>query len=67
MEQSYIYSIVQKYEEDLQKVKQNGYALAFVKEQTPEICWAAVKQNGGALYFVKDPILQEQIKIHFNL
>ncbi|MBQ3421636.1 MAG: DUF4116 domain-containing protein, partial [Romboutsia sp.] len=31
-----------------------GYALQFVKEQTPEICLEAVKQNGYALQFVKE-------------
>ena len=67
MEQGYIQSIIQNYEEDLQKVKQNGYALAFVEEQTPELCFEAVKQDAHALYFVKDPVLQEQIKLHLNL
>ena len=34
----YITDIIARYEADLQKVKQDGYALQFVKEQTPEIC-----------------------------
>ena len=34
------------YEQDLAAVKQYGWALEFVKEQTPEICIEAVKQNG---------------------
>ena len=37
----------------LQAVKQNGYALQFVKEQTVEMCLAAV-QYGWALRFVKE-------------
>ena len=41
-------------EECLEVVKQNGYALAFVKEQTEEICLVAVKQDGMALEYVKD-------------
>ena len=34
-----------------QAVKQSGYALKFVKEQTPEICLEAVKQNGLVFIF----------------
>jgi len=41
-------------ERALNFVKQNGLALEFVKNQTPEICLAAVKQNGLALEFVKN-------------
>src|SRR5574344_798628 len=33
-------------------VKRDGYALRFVKNQTPEICLEAVKQNGFAIRFV---------------
>ena len=38
----------------LEEVKRNGINLCFIKEQTPEICLAAVNQNGGALIFVKE-------------
>ncbi len=38
----------------LEAVKQNGYSLECVKEQTPEICLAAVKENGNALEYVKE-------------
>ncbi len=38
----------------MQAVQQNGDALEFVKEQTPEICLAAVNQNGRGLLFVKE-------------
>ena len=38
----------------LEAVKQNGYALAFVKEQTHEMCLEAVKRDGLALEYVKD-------------
>lgn len=31
------------------------YDLGRLKEQTPEICMAAVQQNGLALFFVKEP------------
>ena len=34
-------------------VKQNGYALKFVKVQTEDICKIAVQQSGYALYYVK--------------
>ena len=36
----------------LEAVKQNCYALQYVKDQTPEICLGAVKQNGQALQYV---------------
>jgi hypothetical protein len=39
---------------DLDKVKQNGLALIYVKNQTHELCLEAVKQNGYALKYVKD-------------
>ena len=39
---------------DLEKVKEDGLALEYVKEQTPEICWEAVRQNGLALEYVKE-------------
>ena len=40
------------YEDCLAAVKQDGFALQFVKKQTPEICLAAVKENGFALKFI---------------
>ncbi|MBA2706121.1 MAG: DUF4116 domain-containing protein [Blastocatellia bacterium] len=40
--------------EALEAVKQNGYALQFVREQTPEICLGAVRQNGYALQYVRE-------------
>ena len=33
----------------LEAVRNNGFALRFVKEQTPEICLEAVKKTGMAL------------------
>jgi Domain of unknown function (DUF4116) len=39
--------------EDFDAVKQDGFALKYVKEQTPEICLDAVKQDGTVLEFVK--------------
>jgi hypothetical protein len=41
------------YEEVLQIVKLNGFALGYVKHQTPELCLAAVKENGFALESVE--------------
>ncbi len=38
----------------MQAVKQNGYALEFVKNQTDELCMQAVKQNGCSLKYVKN-------------
>ena len=40
--------------ECLEAVKQNGFVLQCVKEQTPEICLEAVKKDGLALRYVKD-------------
>jgi hypothetical protein len=38
----------------LEAVKQDGYALRFVKDQSESVCLEAVKRNGDALRFVKD-------------
>jgi len=37
----------------LEAVKQNGYSLRYVREQTPEICLEAVKQDGNSLQYVR--------------
>jgi hypothetical protein len=51
----YITDIIRRYEADLQKVKQDGFALKFVKEQTFELCLESVKRHGYyALQFVKN-------------
>jgi len=44
---------------DLDAVKQNGRALEYVKDQTPEICLAAVKQGSGALAYVDKSIFDK--------
>ena len=36
----------------LEAVKQNGYTLQYVKEQSEAVCLEAVKQNGDALRYV---------------
>ena len=38
----------------LKAVESNGYALQYVKEQTPEVCLKAVEKNGDALRYVKE-------------
>ena len=38
--------------EALEAVKQNGYALRYVADQTEAICLEAVKQDGHALQYV---------------
>ena len=43
-----------KGEEALAVVKQNGYALQYVEEQTKAICLEAVKQDGYALRYVRE-------------
>ena len=40
--------------EALEAVKQNGYNLRYVKEQTEAICLEAVKKNGYSLQYVKE-------------
>ena len=40
------------------KIEQNELFLGEVKEQTPEICMAAVKQNGWALQYVNEQTLE---------
>jgi hypothetical protein len=42
-----------QYEKDLQKVLQDGFELRNIKEQTPEICLAAVNNLGWCLMYVK--------------
>ena len=37
----------------LENIKQDGDALKYVKNQTPELCLAAVQQDGDALKYVK--------------
>ncbi len=54
MMSDYISTIIQRYEADLKKVKQDGRALHYVQEQTYEVCLAAVQQNGWALQFAKE-------------
>ena len=46
--------------EALEAVKQDGNALQYVKEQTPEICLEAVKQYGYALRFVNEDMFEEE-------
>ena len=46
------FKIIQKTEEALAAVNQNGDALQFVKDQIEEICLAAVNQNGNVLQYV---------------
>ena len=42
------------YASDLERVKKDGLEFRMVKEQTPELCMAAVTNNGYALRFVKE-------------
>ncbi len=42
----------------LAAVQQDGWYLAFVETQTPEICLAAVQQNGWALKYVREQTLE---------
>lgn len=39
---------------DLDKVKKDGGSLRYIKNQTPEICLAAVQKDGWALGYVEN-------------
>lgn len=47
MDDDYITDIIRRYEADLQNVKQNGWLIEIVKEQTYELCLEADKKIGG--------------------
>lgn len=49
----------------MEAVKQNGYALQDVKEQTPEICMAAVRQNSNVLEYV-EPQFRDAVSRNVN-
>jgi hypothetical protein len=34
-------------------VKQNGHAIQYIHDQTPELCMEAVKQNAYAIWFIR--------------
>ena len=44
----------EQYQKDLERVKQSWFELSYVKNQTPEVCMAAVQQDGRALRYVKE-------------
>ena len=46
----------------MEAVKQDGYSLKYVKEQTEAICMEAVKQNADSLQYVKEQTVF--LKIH---
>ena len=39
---------------DLQKVRLDGYAIRHIKNQTPEVCLAAIRQVGYAIKYIKN-------------
>lgn len=41
-------------EQPLEAVRQNGLALGYIEDQTPELCMEAVRQNPLAFFWVKD-------------
>jgi len=45
--------------EALAAVKQDGYALQYVKKQSEAVCLEAVKQNGDALRYVDKNIFEK--------
>ena len=45
-------------DEALRAVRRDGYDLRLVKEQTPEMCLAAVKSDRDALKYVNEKIFE---------
>ena len=43
----------------LKAVESDGYALRYVKEQTPEICLKAVESDGDALRYVNFDVFED--------
>lgn len=48
-------------------VKQNGYAIEHVKNQTPELCLAAIKQENVAINYVNRKVFDEIINTKFAI
>ena len=48
-------------EDALKAVEADGYALRYVKEQTPEICLKAVEADGDALRYVKEHVFSAEV------
>ena len=46
--------VVLEGQQAIKAVKQDGYALRYVRDQIEAICIAAVKQDGNALRYVRD-------------
>ena len=46
----------------IEAVKQDGYALSYVKDQTEQICIEAVKRNGYALSYVNKSVFITQVE-----
>lgn len=46
----------------LAEVQQRGYALKYVREQTPEICLVAAKWNRKMLHFIEDSAMRKQVE-----
>ena len=51
----------------LAAVNNDGYALQYVKDQTPDVVLAAVTSNGDALRYVLDFELFKSIAIQLNI
>lgn len=47
-------------------IHKNGYAIKYVKKQTPEICTLAVQQNGFALRFVQNQTASSLLEIYIQ-
>jgi len=54
VKRSYSEIVILKGEDAIKAVESDGYALRYVKDQTPEVCLKAVESDGDALQYVKD-------------
>jgi hypothetical protein len=50
----YIADIISRYEKDLQMIKQDGWAVQYVKEQTNEICVKAIEECPYSYQFINN-------------
>lgn len=46
----------------MEAVKQDGLALSYVINQTPEICLAAVRQDENAFRLIRDAAMRNAVK-----
>ena len=48
---------------DLEKVRQDGYAISYIENPSMEVQLAAVRQNGYAIMYIKKPSIEVQVQL----